>query len=166
MADPRRPNIAKILREALREGADDFEARAKALRKRLRSTVDSADDHPGRPGPRQRRMTGYVVDAKAVTGIRNASPFNYLGGYRAQGICWRCLRIWKQPLRLRPPRKTERTSPDASPLGRCAVSQEPPAGSATGAGFGEKPEHGRVGVVRRPALRPPVVVCIIRLKRG
>lgn len=71
-------------------------------------------------------MTGYVADAKAVTGIRNVSPFNYLGGYRAQGICWRCLRIWKQPLRLRPPRKTERTSPDASLPGRCAVSQEPP----------------------------------------
>ncbi len=33
----------EILREALREGSDDFEARAKILRGRLRSTVDSSD---------------------------------------------------------------------------------------------------------------------------
>jgi len=33
----------EILREALRERADDFEARAKILRGRLRSTVDSSE---------------------------------------------------------------------------------------------------------------------------
>jgi len=33
----------EILREALREGADDFEARAKILRGRLRTTVDSSE---------------------------------------------------------------------------------------------------------------------------
>ena len=33
----------EILREALREGADDFEARAKILRKRLHSTVDTTE---------------------------------------------------------------------------------------------------------------------------
>jgi hypothetical protein len=32
-----------MLREALREGVDDFEARAKILRRRLRSTVDSSE---------------------------------------------------------------------------------------------------------------------------
>jgi plasmid stability protein len=32
----------EILREVLREGADNFEARAKILRARLRSTVDSS----------------------------------------------------------------------------------------------------------------------------
>lgn len=33
----------EILRQALSQGADDFEARARALRERLRSTVDSTD---------------------------------------------------------------------------------------------------------------------------
>ncbi len=33
----------EILREALREGADDFEARAKILRERLRSTIDMSE---------------------------------------------------------------------------------------------------------------------------
>ena len=33
----------EILREALREGTDDFEARAKILRGRLRSTIDSSE---------------------------------------------------------------------------------------------------------------------------
>jgi plasmid stability protein len=33
----------EILREALREGADDFEARAKILRERLRSTVNVSE---------------------------------------------------------------------------------------------------------------------------
>jgi hypothetical protein len=33
----------EILREALREGADDFEARAKILRERLRSSVDTTE---------------------------------------------------------------------------------------------------------------------------
>jgi plasmid stability protein len=33
----------EILREALIEGASDFATRAKVLRRRLRSTVDSAD---------------------------------------------------------------------------------------------------------------------------
>ena len=33
----------EILRQALLEGADDFEARARALRERLRSTLDSTD---------------------------------------------------------------------------------------------------------------------------
>ena len=33
----------EIFREALREGADDFEARAKILRERLRSRVDATE---------------------------------------------------------------------------------------------------------------------------
>ena len=33
----------EILREALRKGAHDFEARAKILRERLHSTVDSSE---------------------------------------------------------------------------------------------------------------------------
>jgi antitoxin FitA len=33
----------EILREALREGADDFQARAKTLRERLRSTIDMSE---------------------------------------------------------------------------------------------------------------------------
>jgi plasmid stability protein len=33
----------EILRQALPEGAEDFETRARALRERLRSTVDSTD---------------------------------------------------------------------------------------------------------------------------
>ncbi len=33
----------EILREALREGADNFEARAKILRARLRSSVDTTE---------------------------------------------------------------------------------------------------------------------------
>ncbi len=36
----------EILREALREGADDFEARAKILRERLRSRVDTTEIIP------------------------------------------------------------------------------------------------------------------------
>jgi hypothetical protein len=41
MAAPPRPNTGEILREALPEGGEDFAARAKALRGRLHSTVDS-----------------------------------------------------------------------------------------------------------------------------
>ena len=33
----------EILRQALQQGAEDFETRARALRERLRSTVDSTD---------------------------------------------------------------------------------------------------------------------------
>jgi hypothetical protein len=72
-----------------------------------------------------------VCPCKVGTAVGRALSRREVHGNR----CWRCLRIWKQPLRLRPPRRTERTSPDASSRGAGVCRKKRPALSATGAGF-------------------------------
>ena len=80
MAAPLRRNIGKSSARRSSKEMKTSRPRAKALRRRLRSTVDSSEVIPRRPLPRRGRMAGYVVDASVAVKWLVAERFSNQAG--------------------------------------------------------------------------------------